>query len=131
MKKVSKFTLYGIITVLVFLLVIQGLVIHGKQKELAVAQTEYNASKEMYADLESAYNSLNEDYSNLAETYKTLNGNYSSLEQDYNFLINGLPTISIAPLNEENHLYNNYCSNSKALQDKALYYYLTNKWDGR
>ncbi|MCI8396936.1 MAG: hypothetical protein HFJ52_04660 [Clostridia bacterium] len=144
MKKVSKFTLYGIITVLVFLLVIQGLVIHGKQKELAVAQTEYNVSKEMYADLESAYNSLNEDYSNLAETYKTLNGNYSSLEstyktlngnyssleQDYNFLINGLPTISIAPLNEENHLYNNYCSNSKALQDKALYYYLTNKWDG-
>lgn len=138
MKKVSKFTLCGIIVVLVFLLVIQGLVIHSKQKEIETAKLEYSVSKEMYDNLEKYYDKLNEDYNDLREKCTNLvNSLKPETTEPASTDNEQLPAEPVAPSSQENNTYTEmlpeqveYYYTSNALENKVFGYYLSGEWDG-
>lgn len=104
MKKISKFTLCGIIMVLAVLFAIQCFIIHSKQTEIETANSESHTYKKMYDDLEKHYDKLNEDYN-------ALQNKHTDLQEKYTNLLKTKAT-------------------ELDFKDKVLSMYLNGEWDG-
>ena len=115
MKKVSKFTLCGIIALLVLLLIIQGVTLRDTQGELETAELKYN-------DLEKNYNTLQKDYNDLANNCNDLVNSLSLLTSSSN---QENPAKTELPPNQSDNYYD-----STALANKALMHYIAGEWDG-
>ncbi|MCI8620830.1 MAG: hypothetical protein HFJ50_03315 [Clostridia bacterium] len=111
MKKISKFTLPGIIIILAVLLAIQWVVILDKQIEIETANSESHASKKIYDDLKKHYDKLNEDYNALQKKHSDLQETKATELDSKN--------------NEQPSSYD-----KSAFADKVLSMYLNGEWDG-